>query len=381
MSAVFLDHNATTFPSKEAKEALLSFSAWGNPSSIHQSGQKARSILTQARRSISNELGCSPGEVIFTSGGSESNSSAIKGMLEDLDKSGRNVIISSEVEHPSIFNTLGDLDKAKYKVIRVPVSKNNGFDYHFYEKALSENKVGLVSIMTANNETGEIFDLKRIVELAKKHGNTYVHSDMVQTLGKLPVDLSLTKVDLASFSAHKFYSLKGLGVLFQRKGTPFKRQISGGGQERGRRAGTENVLAAVSFGEQIKNLGKTPEKVKLIEKLRDHMEKRIVSEIGSVQILSKNRQRLANSSMLFIEGVSGETLLMNMDIKGYEISTGAACSSGNPEPSPVLIAMGLTNQEASCSMRVSLGWETSEDDINGFVDTLKEVVKRLRALL
>ncbi len=379
MKPVFLDHNATTFPSKTVVKALANFSAWGNPSSIHQSGQKARSILTQARRQIAKEIGCAPGEVIFTSGGSESNNLAIKGMLDHIIKIGRPKIISSVVEHPSVFNALKDLDENLIEVIRVPVTKEKGFDYEFLEEKLRSENVGLVSVMTANNETGEVFDIDRIVELAKKYGS-FVHSDMVQTLGKLPVDLLKTRVDLASFSAHKFYSLKGLGVLFQRKGTPLLREISGGGQERGRRAGTENVLAAVCLGEQIKSLSETKDKVKAIKLLRDLMETRIKSEIGDVEVLCEKRERLSNSSMLFINGVEGETLLMNMDLKGYEISTGAACSSGNPEPSPVLIAMGLTNKEASCSMRLSLGWETTEDEINGFVDTLKEVVKRLRSL-
>lgn len=382
MDRVFLDHNATTMPSKEVLNAVQSFDMWGNPSSIHSSGRGAKAAILKIRRSLEEALGCSSfGEVIFTSGGSEANNMVVKGLLSKLKERGQDTIVSSSVEHPALSKTLTQVEALGFKIIRVPVTKEKGLDYEFLKESLSIQKVGLVSIMQANNETGEVFDLKKIrilIDSSKRDQKIYFHSDMVQALGKMKVDLS--PVDFASFSAHKFYALQGLGFIFQRKGSGLEPLISGGGQEKGRRAGTENLLAIHAFGEQVKKLDQVERVSSRIAELRDYMESEISKKIENVEFLAQDRLRASNTSFMLICGVHGETMLINMDLLGFEISTGAACSSGNPGPSPVLIAMGLSNQEASKSLRVSLGWQTTRDEINRFIQALVKLVIKLRGL-
>ena len=339
MTRVFLDHNATTMPSADVRKAIADFSSWGNPSSIHSSGRSAKSALLKTRRAFATAVNCGPTEIIFTSGGSEANNTAIKGVARKLKERGQTVIVSSVVEHPSVFKTLEQLALEGFKIIRVPVTLENGFDYDFLDEALQNENVGLVSIMRANNETGEVFDLKKMKSLIDKHTKDhkiYFHADMVQTLGKLEVDLKDSGVDFASFSAHKFYALAGMGVLFHKKGNGIDPLIAGGGQEKGRRAGTENLLGIHAFGVQVEKLEQTLEKAAQIKELRDHMEKSVLERIENVYVLSRGRERVANTSLFIIDGTHGETMLINLDLLGFEISTGAACSSGNPEPSPVI---------------------------------------------
>lgn len=384
---VFLDHNATTFPSTDVTEGLKSFKDWGNPSSIHGSGRRAKAVVLQTRRLFSEIIGVSPGEIIFTSGGSESNNLALKGLIRKLIQRGLNHIVTSSVEHPSVLKVFESFEERdNIKVHKVPVTVSGGFDYEFLSKTISKNPVGLVSVMYANNETGEVFDLPKIRKIIDtssayaKNQKIYFHSDMVQSLGKSPLDLKESGPDLASFSAHKFYSLQGTGVLYQKKGVGLEPLIHGGSQEKGRRAGTENLLSIYAFGLQLKNLKKLTEKIDAIKTLRDHFEKRLSDELSGVTFIAQNRKRLSNTSMVLIDEAHGETLLMNLDLNGFQVSTGAACSSGNPEPSPVLLAMGLTPEQASHSLRVSLGWQTTKEDIDSFVDELKKVVEKLRSL-
>jgi len=383
MKRIFLDHNATTIPSLEVRKALTEFSDWGNPSSIHSSGRRAKSALLKTRRAFASEVNCGPTEIAFTSGGSEANNMAIKGVARKLKERGLDTIVSSVVEHPSVSKTLDQLKLDGFQIIRVPVSREDGFDYGFLESTLKENKVGLVSVMRANNETGEVFDLKRIknlIDQSTQSGKIYFHSDMVQTLGKLSVDLKDLGVDFASFSAHKFYALAGMGVLFHKKGNGVDSLIAGGGQEKGRRAGTENVIGIHAFGVQVEKMKDTLTAAARMREFRDHMEASVLEKIDGVSILSQERERVSNTSLFVIEGVHGETMLINLDLLGFEISTGAACSSGNPEPSPVLLAMGLTHSCASKSLRVSLGWQTTKEEVDRFVETLIKVVAKLRGL-
>lgn len=380
---VFLDHNATTMPSIEVLEAIRTFQSWGNPSSIHSSGRGAKSSVLKVRRAFAEAINCGPTEIVFTSGGSESNNMALKGVAKRLKERGQNVLISTFVEHPSVYKTFDQLEESGFEVIRIPVRLDSGLDYDFLEQTLKEKNVGLVSIMRANNETGEVFDLKRIKKLINQNTKTekiYFHSDMVQTLGKLSVDVKESGVDFASFSAHKFYALCGMGVLFHKKGNGIESLIAGGGQEKGRRAGTENLLAIHAFGAQVSKLSEVEVRAQKIKELRDHMEVEILKNIDGVRILAQDRERVTNTSLLLIEGIHGETMLINMDLAGFEVSTGAACSSGNPEPSPVLISMGLTPQEASKSLRLSLGWQSTLDEVDRFVETLIKVVAKLRGL-
>jgi cysteine desulfurase len=263
-----------------------------------------------------------------------------------------------------------------FKIDVVGVNAQGEFDLDQLRALVSE-KTALVSVMYANNETGHIFPIRQIVDAAHAVG-ALVHCDAVQALGKMPIKLPELGVDLASFSGHKFYALKGCGVLFARRGLRLHSLIDGGGQERGRRAGTENVLAIASLGYMCAKGDEILPQAERMMRLRDKLETRVQHEIEGVHITGQSGLRLPNTSSMFIDDIDGETLLMNLDVRGFAVSTGAACSSGSPEPSPILLAMGLSRQEAQSSLRLSIGWETTEEDLDAFVVSLKEVVARLR---
>ncbi len=383
---IYLDFNATSPLATELSEQILGWlSAWGNPSSIHCDGRRPKTLMRDARNNLAKFLGVHPLEVIFTSGGSEANNTAIKGVFEsfhkvssDPKKKQRRQLIISAVEHPSVKGAAQWARERGFDVTVVPVDRSGQLDIEFYKKSLSE-KTALVSMMYANNETGVIFPIKELAEMAHRHGALF-HSDCVQTLGKTELNLRELNVDYASFSAHKFYGLKGSGLLYVKKRSAYSNLIQGGGQERGRRGGTENVLAHTAFGYMTKFQGLIPEAISNMEKLRDYFEEELIKRIERVSITGKSSQRLPNSSNVLIEGIDGESLLMNLDIEGFSVSTGAACSSGNPEPSPVLLAMGLSAKEAQSSMRIGLGWTTSQEEIDSFLSGLENVVSRLRKI-
>lgn len=386
---VYLDHNATTPLSEEVISGLpLMCRIWGNPSSIHFAGRGPKSIMRETRKILSESLGVNPLELIFTSGGTESNNTIIKGFFDlvksaETDEAGsrlhlKNEFITSEVEHPSVLKSFKWIEERGAKVHYLKVNRDGVIDLETYEKVLSE-KTALVSIMFANNETGTIFPIQKMAKLAHAKG-AFFHSDCVQALGKMTLNLEKLEVDYASFSAHKFYALKGVGLLYIKRGSPYESHISGGAQERNRRGGTENTLGIWSFGEVAKQLSKISELYPQIQSLRDYFESRVLTEIQNLSVTSLQSPRLPNTSSLVIKEVDGETLLMSLDLHGYAVSTGAACSSGSPEPSPVLLAIGLTRAEAQSSLRISLGVSTTKLDIDKFVEVLKEVVIRLRAL-
>ncbi len=377
LRTIYLDHNATAplHPDLASKVAAW-LSDWGNPSSIHWAGRGPKALLRDARYNIARLVGSEPLELVFTSGGSEANNLAIKGALPERPVGGRDQILISSVEHPSVRKTAEFMVSRGYRVEIVPVNREGEMDVDRFDDLLSE-KTALVSIMLANNETGHLFPVARLAEQAKLKG-ALVHCDAVQALGKIPVNVKSLGVDMATFSGHKFYALKGCGVLFARKGVNLASQIHGGGQERGRRAGTENALAVAALGFMCSQADKIFSEALRLRQLRDHLEARILGEITGVQITGGAGVRLPNTSNLTLSGVDGETLLMNLDVHGFAVSTGAACSSGNPEPSPVLLAMGLTRAEAQTSLRLSLGWGNTQADIDQFVETLKITVARLR---
>ncbi|KYG61288.1 cysteine desulfurase [Bdellovibrio bacteriovorus] len=383
----YFDHNATTPVCKEVLEALPELAqAWGNPSSIHWGGRMPKNILRDARKAMADAIHASPLEIVFTSGGSEANNTVLKGLFDYYqtaqfltpEQRRRTHYMTTTVEHPSIMKAMQHLQSLGARVDYIPVNRQGEIDLEFYQAHLSE-ETALVSVMMANNETGTLFPIKRMAEMAHTKGALF-HTDAVQGFGKIPVDVQELGVDFASFSGHKFYSLKGTGVLYTRKGNNVSSLIHGGGQERHRRGGTENTLGIGALGVVAKRASLIPQKVETLTKLRDYMEKRILSEIEEVTITAGETARLPNTSSLVLNGVDGETMLMSLDIKGYAVSTGAACSSGNPEPSPVLLAMGLTRAEAQNSLRVSLGWDTTQEEVDGFIEALKVVVARLRSL-
>lgn len=378
-TSVYFDYNATAPIHPEIKNQLGDWaSVWGNASSIHAHGRDAKRVVREARQAFADLIEAHPTELIFTSGGSEANNTVIKGLLESEAAQTRQQIISTRLEHPSVLRTLEYAATKGFQIDYVDVNRDGEFNFEQYESLLSSNTL-LVSVMAANNETGHLFPIEKIAELAQAHG-ALVHTDAVQTLGRLAFSVKKANVDFASFSGHKFYALKGIGVLYNRRGNSLNSLIHGGGQERGRRAGTENLLAISSLGFMAKKLSVCDLHRESLAVLRDHFEKRIVEEIGGVRITGQLGKRLPNTSSLVIEGVSGESLLMSLDVKGYSVSTGAACSSGNPEPSHVLLAMGLSEAEAYSSLRVSLGWLTTTEEVDGLIETLKPIVRHLRAL-
>ena len=380
---VYLDHNATTPLSVEVAEKVPELMmAWGNPSSIHQFGRGPKAVMREARKKLSQGLGCRDLELVFTSGGSESNTSVIRSVFDQQQlkpvADQRIRMISSSVEHPAVQQAMADLVPHGLDWVQVPVSRGGQLDLEFLEKALAEAPTALVSVMFANNETGSILPVEAACRLAHEYGALF-HSDMVQALGKVPVNLADLGFDFASFSAHKFYALKGCGLLFSRTGMQLDSLIKGGRQERGRRAGTENALAIAAFGVMAGHLHEVSERAETMRTLRDFMEQQMVQRIPEITFNGHEVERLPNCTSAIIPGVDGETLWMNLDMKGFAVSSGAACSSGSPEPSPTLLAMSLSREEAQSSLRVGLGWSTTHAQVEQFVEALEKTVVRLRS--
>ena len=382
MERIYLDYNSTTPVWPEAvKGAQKAFREWGNPSSVHQSAAGAKALLWEARQNIARLLSCHPLEIIFTSGASESNNQALKGLCLN-SASDRNEVILSSVEHPSLLS-LGDFLKGRgFKVHYVPVFKGGQLDEDYFERVLGKRTL-LVSVMLANNETGVIYPVQKLALKAKEKG-AFFHSDMVQGLGKMPIHLRDFGVDMASFSGHKFHSLKGCGVLYCKKDVPLESLIQGGPQERTRRAGTENLPGIAAFGAVTKAVAdrveEITEKNRQIEKLRDKMEAELLNEISGLRVIGRESQRLFNTSCLCIPDLQGESLLINLDLKGFSLSAGSACNSGKLSASSVLTAMGFSEEEARSCLRVSLGYETISDHTVAFVKALKQTVQKLRSL-
>lgn len=380
---VYLDHNATTPPLTTIAEQIQEWmKVWGNPSSIHWAGRGAKTILRETREKLALALKCHPLELVFTSGGTEANNLVLRGTFEHYLRQGRSLnkihFITSTIEHPSVKKTLDEIERLGARVSRIGVNRLGQLDWESFTKSFSEDTV-LVSMMMANNETGTILPIDKIVEFAKARG-ARVHVDGVQALGKLSINLESWGVDYASFSAHKFHALKGIGWLYVKKNAPLCSQLTGGGQERQRRGGTENILAIRSIQEMIPFLSQVNDSYESRLAIRDQFEAHLKQELEGVSVTAAESLRLPNTSSLVIDGVDGETLLMRLDLEGFAVSTGAACSSGSPEPSPVLLAMGLSRQEAQSSLRVSFGWETTTEDLSRFITVLKTIVVHLRSL-
>lgn len=375
---VYLDYNATAPVHADVQAAVPQWlESWGNPSSIHAYGRDAKKWIREARSEFSTLIQCHPTELLFTSGGSEANNTVIKGLLRSTAAQDRPELITTTIEHPSVLRSMEYAESLGFVCHRIPVDRQGTFDFEFYKKVLSE-KTLLVSVMAANNETGFLMPLDKITSMAHKVG-ALVHTDAVQTLGRISFQVQDPKVDFATFSGHKFYALKGCGVLFSRRGQGLENLIHGGGQERGRRAGTENTLAIASLGLMAKKI-RLENNYELLKSLRNQLEEQILQLIPDVTITGLAAKRLPNTSSLVISGVHGESLLMSLDVKGFAVSTGAACSSGSPEPSHVLTAIGLSPMEAQASLRLSVGWMTTSEEITAFVLALSKTVAHLRSL-
>jgi len=371
---LYFDHNSTTPLAPEVASALSAAQSeiYGNPSSTHRAGQLARQALEQSRRSIAETLRVSPAEIVFTSGGTESNNLAILGSFRNLPHSAHAVTLA--IEHPAVLEPFRQLE-------------NEGFAVSYIKDAADaaaaiRDNTALVSVMHANNETGAIQpmeDIAHLVAARRAAGQAiYFHSDGVQAFGKIPLDLSQTAVDLYSLSAHKIFGPKGIGALFVRKNTPLHRIQFGGRHERERRPGTENVPGAVAFARAAELATAEMASLRKLRDLRNGFEAEIQGRVPDVQINAAQGSRLPNTSNILFRGVSAEALVIALDMRQMAVSTGAACSSGSLEPSHVLLAMGLTRDEARSSMRFSFGRYNTAAEIDALTGAVVESVSKLR---
>ena len=376
---VYLDYNATTPLLSSLPQRILEWShKWGNPSSSYKSARESRALTWAARESIARFVQCKPLELVFTSGGSESNNYAIKGLCEKFINSDRKKIITSSVEHSSVSQTLKWAEKKGFEVVIIPVSSSGELDIDQFKKSLDKN-TAFVSIMYVNNETGVIFPIRELAEMSHQVGALF-HSDAVQSLGKIPLNAHDLGVDLLSLSGHKFYSLKGSGVLYCKKGLNIESLIHGGPQERKRRAGTENVLSICAFGFVCEQGEKILKETSKLSSFRDELESLIKKGIPSAQFIGKKSPRVGSVTSILIPDVFAETVLINLDLKGYSVSVSSACHSGSLLPSPVLMGMGFSPEEAQCVLRVSFGLGTKKESLQAFASDLKKIIERLRKL-
>ncbi len=375
-----LDHNATTPLCPEALEAMLPLlrERQGNPSSPHRAGHEARAAVEEARRRVAARLGFEPEEVVFCASGTEADNLALRGVTRALREKGRHVVTSA-IEHHAVLHTARDLERDGWEVTYLPVGPDGAVRPEALAAALRDDTV-LVSVMRANNDTGVVQPVAELAALAHARGVVF-HTDAVQSAGKLaerPGDLG---ADLVTVSAHKLYGPKGVAALCVRRGTPLSPVTTGGGHERGLRAGTENVAGIVGFAEALeRTLDALAREGPRLAGLRDRLEARVLAQVDGVRVNGAGAPRVPNTSSLSFRGVDGESIVLGLDLRGICISTGSACSTGDPEPSHVLLAMGLSPRAAQGSVRVSLGRGTRKEDVDATATALAETVARLRAI-
>ena len=377
---IYLDYAATTPVHPEVLEAMLPcFSeVYGNPSSIHACGQEAREAVEKARARVAHLINATAEEICFTSGGTEADNFALSGAALASEKKGRH-IVTSAIEHHAVLETGKALEKRGFKITYLPVDIYGMVDPDQARKAITAETI-LVSVMHANNEVGTIQPLAELSRLAHDAGALF-HTDAVQTVGRLPIDVDALGVDLLSMSAHKLYGPKGVGALYIRKGTRLTPFIRGGGQEKGRRAGTENVPGIVGFGKAAEiALREMDEEAARLSGLRDGFIAALNERIKGIKLNGHPVQRLPNNINISIDYVEGEAMLLNLDAKGICASTGSACSSGNLEASHVLLATGCTHEQAHGSLRFTLGKWTTEADLKTALEALPPIVKKLRTM-
>jgi cysteine desulfurase len=380
MKKVYLDYAATTPCDPLVLKAMepYFFDKAGNASSLHSFGQDAKKGVEDARESLASFLGARPEEVVFTSGGTESDNTAIEGVARAMEKKG-NHIITTAIEHHAVSEPCNFLGKRGFRVTTVGVDKFGIVDPADIKKAFTDKTI-LVSVMHANNEIGTIQPIAEIGKITRDKG-IYFHTDAVQTVGHIPVDVDELNVDLLSLSAHKFYGPKGVGALYVRKGTRMDRFLHGGDQEKGRRASTYNTTGIVGLGKAVELCRQNLEKEQKSQiALRDRMIKEIPVKIPDVLLNGHPTKRLPNNVNFSIKYIEGESILLNLDMLGIACSTGSACTSSSLEPSHVLLAIGLTHEVAHGSLRISMGRWTTVDDIDYLMDSLPKVVSKLRAM-
>ncbi|MGE5592110.1 MAG: cysteine desulfurase NifS [Betaproteobacteria bacterium] len=380
MSTVYLDNAATTKPRQEVVEAMLPYlgGKYGNPSSIYGIGREARAALDEARDMVARILGADSGEIIFTGSGTEADNAAIKGVaFANRDRGDH--IITSAIEHHAVLDSAKRLEKRGFRVTYIPVDSYGMVDPSDVEAAITDKTI-LISIMHANNEVGTIEPIEEIARIAKEHG-VYFHTDAVQTAGHIPIDVNRLGVDLLSLSAHKFYGPKGIGALYVRRGVRMERYLDGGGQERNRRAGTENVAGIVGLARALElAVSEMEGEAGRVSQLRDRLIRGVMDRISHVRLNGHPTRRLPGNASFCFEFIEGESLLLNLDMLGVCASSGSACTSGSLEPSHVLLAMGIPHEVAHGSLRLTLGRYNTEEDVDYVLEHLPGIVAKLRAM-
>jgi cysteine desulfurase len=378
---IYFDHNATTPVHPAVVEAMVAAlrDDYGNPSSVHRLGQRAKARLDEARGAVAALIGAEPGEIVFTSGGTEADNFALRGAAEALEATGRRHVVVSAIEHEAVLNTARALGRRGWRLSIVPVDPRGVVAPEAVAECLADDTV-VVSVMLANNEIGTIQPIAAIAELAHARG-ALVHTDAVQAVGKIPVDVGALGVDLLSLSAHKFNGPKGVGALWIRRGTRLVPLLTGGRHERNRRAGTENVPGIVGLGVAARLAREKLEgEAARLAALRDRLEAGILARVPGTAVNGGGAPRVPNTTNVSFERVEAESLLIALDLEGVAVSTGAACSSGALEPSHVLRALGLPPQRVQGSIRFSLGLGNTEADVDYVLDRLPALVEKLRAL-
>ncbi|MBQ9481289.1 MAG: cysteine desulfurase NifS [Clostridia bacterium] len=380
MNRIYFDHAATTPLDKRVFEKMTPYftEIAGNANSQHYFGREAMKAVDEARDKIASLIGARPSEIYFTSGGTEADNWALRGIAQAFKNKGRHMIIS-KIEHAAMITTAAELEKQGFEFTYLGVDENGVVDLEELERSIRPDTI-FIGVMYANNEVGTIEPVKEVARIAKEHGIT-CFSDCVQAMGAIPVNVKDLGVDLLSFSAHKFYGPKGIGALYIRNGLPMGRIITGGHQERTKRGGTTNVPAVVGFAEALSIAEKElDENAKYVSGLRDRFIDRVLSEIPFVKLNGHRTQRLPNNADISFEYIEGESILFSLDLEGIAVSSGSACSSGSLEPSHVLLAMGVDEALAHGSIRFTFGKHNTVEEVDYAVDKLKEIVARLRAM-
>ena len=380
MRRVYLDNNATTPVAPAVFEAMKPYflEDFGNASSIHWYGQRAKAAIEWGRERIARLLNARPNEIVFTSGGTESDNAALFGMVE-ASRSEKKHLITTTIEHHAVLHTAKALEKRGVRVTYVPVGPSGVVDPAAVEKAIGPDTV-LISVMHANNELGTIQPLEEIGRIAREH-DIYFHTDAVQSVGKIPVDVEGLGVDLLSLSAHKLHGPKGVGALYIRRGTVLRPLLYGGHHERDRRPGTENVSGIVGLGKAAELAGEhLAEEIERVGALRDRLEDGILASVPLAAVVGDKSRRLPTTTNISFDYIEGEGFVIAMDLRGVACSTGAACSSGSLEPSHVLSAIGRSREQARSSIRFSLGHFNTPQDIDDTLEVLPRVVEQLRSL-
>jgi cysteine desulfurase len=368
----YFDHNATAPVAPEVLRTLAEGmgEVYGNASSIHYFGQMAKQRLEGARRALAARIGCDPREIVFTSGGTESDNLAIFGVVRGTGGH----VIASAIEHPAVLNTCAQLEREGHAVAWVPVGSDGVVDPDDVRELIRPDTV-LITVMHGNNETGTLQPVAEIARIAREAGVLF-HSDAVQTAGRIPLDVRELGLDLLSISGHKFGAPKGIGALFVHKGVQLRPLLFGGRHEREHRAGTENVPAAAALGHAA---GMDFDWTSLAA-LRDHLEQGILSQVAACRVNGDPKLRLPNTTNIRFDGIEGEAMVIALDLRGYAVSSGSACSSGAVEPSHVLLAMGLNPEEARSSVRFSLGPANTKEQVDGLIGAVVESVTHLRRI-